>query len=139
MWYSIHMVTNNPHYTVYDKNCPSRYVLALISDKWTALVVGSLEAGPRRFSELRREIDGISQKMLTQTLRDLEKNGIVHRTIYAEVPPRVEYRLTSLGKSLMQPLATIRSWSEAHIAEIQSARMTYESKNDGKTPTIPSG
>ncbi len=123
------MVTNRSLYNVYDENCPSRTVLALISDKWTPLIVGSLESGPRRFTEIRREIGGISQKMLTQTLRDLEKNGIVQRTIYAEVPPRVEYCLTALGKSLMQPLAAIRSWAEAHIDQIQNARDTYNNEH----------
>ncbi len=133
MWYSTLMETIEKQFNVYDENCPSRYVLTLISDKWTALVVGSLEHGSRRFSELRREIGGISQKMLTLTLRDLEKNGIVQRTIYAEVPPRVEYRLTPLGKSLMKPLATIRTWAEAHIEEIQTARTEFEKANSQKT------
>lgn len=113
---------------VYSHNCPTRQVLDRIGDKWTALIIGVLEEGPQRFSELRRCIGGISQKMLTQTLRNLERDGLVNRTVYAEVPPRVEYKLTPLGKTLCEPLAAIRDWSMDHIDEIVTAQSVYDAK-----------
>ncbi len=114
---------------VYASNCPTRQVLDRIGDKWTALVIGMLEEGPKRFSELRRAIGGISQKMLTQTLRSLERDGLVNRTVYAEVPPRVEYELTPLGETLCTPIAAIRQWAEANIAEVAAAQAAYDSRN----------
>ena len=124
------MVTKEITYNVYHKTCPSRQVLDIIANKWTALVIGTLNDGPCRFSQLKREIDGISQKMLTQTLRELERNGIVSRTIYAEVPPRVEYELTSLGQSLKKPLDQVRDWAEQHIDQIHSAQQQYDKRSD---------
>ena len=88
-------------HNVYDKNCPTRHALDLIGDKYTVLVIIFLQDSPRRFSELQRMITGISQKVLTQTLRSLEREGLLTRTIYPEVPPRVEYALTSLGETLI--------------------------------------
>lgn len=113
---------------IYASDCPTRWLLDCIADKWTALVIGLLEDGPLRFSELRRHIGGISQKMLTQTLRDLERDGLVERTVYAEVPPRVEYKLTPLGETLCPPLAALRDWAEGHIHEVSSAQAAYEAK-----------
>jgi len=113
---------------VYASDCPTRQVLDRIGDKWTALVMGMLEQEPQRFSELQRGIGGISQKMLTQTLRSLERDGLVNRTVYAEVPPRVEYALTSLGETLCTPLAAIRQWAEANIAEVSAAQAVYDSE-----------
>src|ERR1700709_165258 len=100
---------------VYSATCPTRQVLDLIADKWTALVIGALEDEPKRFSQIQRRIDGISQKMLTQTLRSLERDGLVGRKVYADVPPRVVYTLTPLGDTLCAPIAAIRRWAEAHI------------------------
>lgn len=111
----------------YAATCPSRQVLDRIGDKWTALVILLLEDGPRRFSELQRRIQGISQKMLTQTLRNLERDGLVHRTIYPEIPPRVEYALTPLGQTLCGPIAAIVSWAEQNINEVVAARERYDS------------
>jgi DNA-binding HxlR family transcriptional regulator len=111
---------------VYDENCPTRRVLDLIGDKWAALIVGLLEEQPQRFAALHRQIGGISQKMLTQTLRRLERDGLVRRTVYAEVPPRVEYALTRLGQTLCAPLATLRTWAEANIADVQAAQQRYD-------------
>lgn len=111
---------------VYRKHCPTRLVLDRIADKWTTLVVGLLEERPQRFSELQRHIEGISQKMLTQTLRELERDGLVIRTVYAQVPPRVEYQLTPLGRTLCEPIAAIRSWAEANIGEIAQAQQVYD-------------
>ena len=115
---------------VYDESCPTRRVLDLIADKWTALIIGVLADGPQRFAALHRRIGGISQKMLTQTLRSLEREGLVHRTVFAEVPPRVEYALTPLGVTLCEPLAALRAWAEAHAAATVAARQAYDARAD---------
>jgi DNA-binding HxlR family transcriptional regulator len=117
---------------VYDGDCPTRQVLDRIGDKWTALVIGLLESGPHRFSELQRSIGGISQKMLTQTLRNLERDGLVTRTLYPEVPPRVEYALTPLGHTLCTHIAAIRHWAEANIAEVTAAQMSYDRRSGSR-------
>lgn len=106
---------------VYSPSCPSRVALDRIGDRWTALIVGVLEDGPRRFTEIRDAM-GISPKVLTQTLRALERDGLIVRSAYAEIPPRVEYELTPLGLTLREPLGAIRDWAEAHIHEIIAAR-----------------
>ncbi|MFD6068950.1 MULTISPECIES: winged helix-turn-helix transcriptional regulator [Amycolatopsis] len=111
---------------VYSAPCPSRQVLDRIADKWTALIVGCLSTGTKRYSELRAAIDGVSEKMLTQTLRGLERDGLVSRTVHPTVPPKVEYTLTTLGGTLSAPLAVIRDWAEAHINEINDARARYD-------------
>jgi DNA-binding HxlR family transcriptional regulator len=111
---------------VYSAPCPSRAALDRIADKWTALIVGSLSTGTKRFSELRTAIDGISEKMLTQTLRSLERDGLVSRTAHPTVPPRVEYRLTDLGLTLREPLAAVRDWAERHINEVDAARRRHD-------------
>ena len=85
-----------------------------------------LEPGPQRFTALRRGLGKVSQKMLTQTLRGLERNGLVQRTVFAQVPPRVEYCLTPLGQTLCEPLAAIRRWAEAHLEKTQAARVVYD-------------
>ena len=105
--------------------CPSRDVLARISDKWTVLVLAILIEGTTRFNGLRRRIGGITQKMLTRTLRDLEEDGFVSRRIYAEVPPRVEYTLTPLGHSLVKVLDTVRDWANRHAGDVVSARERF--------------
>lgn len=110
----------------YALNCPTRQVLDLIGDRWTVLIIGLLEERPKRFSELLHAIDGISQKMLTQTLRSLERDGLVTRTVYAEVPPRVEYALTPLGETLIEPITAIRLWAETHIDEVTAAQALYD-------------
>jgi DNA-binding HxlR family transcriptional regulator len=99
-------------------------VLDRIADKWTVLVIGALEDGSRRFSEIQRAIDGISQKMLTQTLRSMEADGLVSRTVFDRVPPAVEYRLTPLGETLKDPLVAICRWAMEHLPELQQARRT---------------
>lgn len=111
----------------YDRNCPTRRLLDRIGDRWTVLVVGSLSDGPLRYSELKKEIDGISQKMLTQTLRSLERDGLVTRTITAVIPPRVDYELTETGMSLRDPLRALENWAKAHMGEVTIARETYDS------------
>lgn len=115
-------------WNAYNSLCPTRQVLNRIADKWTVLVVSSLEGGTKRFSVLRREIDGVSQKMLTQTLRGLERDGLVTRKIYATVPPKVEYSLTPLGNTLVVLLRSIRVWSETHIEQVMTAQENYDSE-----------
>ena len=115
---------------LYTSDCPTRQVLDRIADKWTTLILGLLEGGPQRFSALQRGIGGISQKMLTQTLRGLERDGLVQRTIYPEVPPRVEYQLTLLGETLCGPIAAIQHWAENHIEEVIMAQNEYDARNN---------
>ena len=112
-------------YNAYVAECPSRRVLDSLSDKWVTLVLTSLESSPQRYSELSRTIAGVSQKMLTQTLRMLERDGLVTRTVTASVPVRVDYQLTSLGHTLLPVVRAIKDWSETHIAEVQAARAAY--------------
>ena len=116
--------------TVYDKDCPTRHALDRIADKYTVLVIIFLEDAPRRFNELQRMITGISQKMLTQTLRSLERDGLVTRTVFAEVPPRVEYALTPLGETLIDPLAALRNWAEQHIEAVVIAQAEYDASHE---------
>lgn len=108
------------------RNCASRTVLDLLTNKWVCLVVSALRPGTLRFGELRRRLDGITQKMLTQTLRDLERAGLVHRAVYPSVPPRVEYRLTPLGDDVAALMDSIRIWSETHIDDIRAAQVEYD-------------
>lgn len=115
---------------VYSRDCPSRVVLDRIGDRWTALIVGVLEDGPRRFSEIRDAM-GITSKVLTQTLRTLERDGLIRRTAYDESPPRVEYELTPLGLTLREPLAAIRDWAEIHLPEILAARKSADGHAHG--------
>jgi DNA-binding HxlR family transcriptional regulator len=107
-------------------SCPTRQVMATIGDKWAGLLVNALADGPRRHSQLAARIAGASQKMLTQTLRTLERDGLVTRTVTPSVPVRVDYELTDLGRTLLPVLRAVKHWSEAHISEIQSARDEYD-------------
>lgn len=109
-------------FDVFAAACPSRTVLDIIGARWTVLIIGALEDGPQRFGALERIAGGISAKVLTQVLRSLERDGLVTRTLYPEVPPRTEYALTPLGRELIGPLRALRDWSEAHIGEILAHR-----------------
>lgn len=109
--------------------CEVRHILDRIGDKWSLLVISLLGGGTRRFSELRREIDQISQRMLTLTLRQLERDGLVERTVYPVVPPRVEYRLTPLGETLLDTTRTLVVWTTNHLDEIAAARATYDARH----------
>jgi len=102
-------------------------LLSRIGDKWTVLVVQTLAEGPKRFNELRREIPSVSQRMLTLTLRNLERDGLVSRTVTPTIPPRVDYALTGLGRSLQEPICGLVQWSMAHVGEINEARARYDS------------
>jgi len=106
-------------HNVYSESCPCRALLDLLANKWSALIIGSLEDGPARFTELQARLPGIGPKMLTHTLRWLEAASLVDRTVYAEVPPRVEYTLTDLGIGVAQPLGQIRAWAEQNIDRIE--------------------
>jgi DNA-binding HxlR family transcriptional regulator len=112
----------------YVEGCPTRKVLDLIGDRWTVLIIGLLEERPKRFSELLHTIGGVSQKMLTQTLRSLERDGLVTRTVYAEVPPRVEYALTPLGQTLIEPITALREWAETKIDLVTAAQERYDAR-----------
>jgi len=107
-------------------------LLARIGDKWTVLVVTTLAGGSKRFNELRREIPSVSQRMLTLTLRNLERDGLVSRTVTPTIPPRVDYELTELGRSLFRPLHAIEEWALAHVEDIHSAQMTFDAEQDAK-------
>ncbi|MGY5766662.1 winged helix-turn-helix transcriptional regulator [Brachybacterium sp. DNPG3] len=106
----------------FDRTCPSRGLLDRIGDRWTVLVILTLQDGPHRFSVIRRRIDGVSQKMLTQTLRSLESDGLVTRTVYPEVPPHVEYELSPLGRTLLEPLGALFGWASANMPQVLAAR-----------------
>ena len=110
----------------FDPDCPTRVVLDRIGDKWTALVIGALEGGSLRFTELRARIGGVAPKVLTQTLRAMERDGLLTRTVHAQVPPRVDYELTLLGASLTAPIATLTDWAETHLTQILSSRAAYD-------------
>lgn len=115
---------------VYAAICPSREVLALIGEKWTSLVIGALEDKTLRFGEMKRICEGISQKMLTQTLRRLERDGLVMRTLYADtLPLKAEYRLTDLGRSLLPVVKTAKLWAEENLHQIKKSRVLYDEKN----------
>ncbi len=121
-------VPQQPDWNVLVSTCPSRTSLARIASKWTAMVVVVLGDGRRRFGDLRTAVDGISGKVLTDTLRDLERDGLVERHAYAEVPPRVEYELTPLGHTLHAPLLALSRWAEEHIAQVLTARESYDAR-----------
>ena len=108
--------------------CELRDVLDRLADKWSLLVVELLDHSTRRFSELRQEIDGISQRMLTLTLRQLERDGLVRRTVYPVVPPRVDYELTALGTTLLETIQPLVDWARAHRDEVAAARSAYDSR-----------
>ncbi|MGF1476835.1 MAG: winged helix-turn-helix transcriptional regulator [Geminicoccaceae bacterium] len=114
----------------YDQRCPSRAIVDLIGDKWTLLILPLLSEGPKRNGELMRRVGGISQKMLTQTLKALEQNGLLERRDYGEVPPRVDYRLTSLGRSLARLISEIDNWVVDNFHEIERAREIWAGGRD---------
>jgi DNA-binding HxlR family transcriptional regulator len=108
--------------------CPSRPILDLLGNKWTMLVMGALAGSPLRFGQLRRRLDGVTQKMLTQTLRSLERDGLVTRTVYPTIPPRVDYAVTDLGRDVADLLTAVRLWSEEHINDVLAAREDYDER-----------
>ncbi|EMY33929.1 HxlR family transcriptional regulator [Arthrobacter crystallopoietes BAB-32] len=111
-------------------------VLQRIGDKWTPLVFQVLKDGPQRFSAIRAAVQGVTPKVLTQTLRTLERDGLVSRTIFAEVPPRVEYGLTPLGQTLLGPLDAVRAWAEEHAGKILQSRQDYDDQAEASTAVV---
>jgi len=110
--------------------CPAvREVLNRVGDKWSVQVIALLGDGPMRFSELRRQIEGISQRMLTLTVRNLERDGLISRTVFPEIPPRVEYELTKLGNTLLVPISGLAEWAADHRTSIQEARADFDRRN----------
>jgi DNA-binding HxlR family transcriptional regulator len=132
------MSQSKPHVTIIDhSNCRKvSKILARIGEKWSVLIIMMLSNGRLRFSDLKRMIDGISQRMLTLCLRGLERDGLVKRTIYPVVPPRVEYELTPLGHSLCAPVTALGAWAHDHIAEIDAARAAFDER-EGAAGGIP--
>jgi DNA-binding HxlR family transcriptional regulator len=110
------------------EDCEVRQILDRIADKWSLLVIALLDKRRMRFTELRREIDGVSQRMLTVTLRQLERDGLVHRTVHPVVPPRVDYELTPLGVSLHETVQALVSWTDTHQRAIAAARSAYDAR-----------
>jgi len=122
----------------YLSQCASRTVLVALANKWTCLLVSALGDGPVRFGGLRRQLDGITQKSLTQTLRTMERDGLVLRTVYPTIPPRVDYELTDLGRSVIALMAGIKSWSEQHVEEILAARERFDQRAaEEPQPVLP--
>ena len=117
-------------------DCPVRDVLNRVGDKWSILVVAVLRDGAMRFNELRRSVEGISQRMLTRTLRSLERDGLVARTVTPTTPPRVDYRLTRSGRTLLDPITALAEWAEKNRAAIQGSRTRFDDRatDEGKRP-----
>ncbi|GAA2294577.1 helix-turn-helix domain-containing protein [Nonomuraea roseoviolacea subsp. roseoviolacea] len=115
-------------YDAYLEECPARQLLDRISDKWVSLLLNALADGPRRYSDLSRTVAGVSQKMLTQTLRALERDGLVARSVTPSVPVRVDYELTPLGHSLQPVMRAIKDWAESNIEQVIAARDTYDAR-----------
>ncbi|GHF81770.1 transcriptional regulator [Kitasatospora xanthocidica] len=113
-------------FDAYLAECPARQLLDRIGDKWTSLVVNALADGPRRYSDLRRRLSGVSEKMLTQTLRALERDGLLTRTVTGGVPARVDYELTVLGRDLLPLMRAIKTWAESHMPQVLDARAAYD-------------
>lgn len=113
-------------YNVYDERCPARQVLDRLADKWALLILDRLQHGPVRFNQLRRDIQGISQKVLSQTLKRLERDGLLTRRAFATVPVTVEYALTALGQSLVQAVSTLAHWAEQHMDAVLLAQASYD-------------
>lgn len=119
-----------PVYNPLNAQCPSRQLLELIGDKWTSLILYMLSSKTRRYSEMQHGIEGVSKKMLTQSLRSLEESGLINRKVYAVVPPMVEYSLTPLGKNLIPLILDIKVWAETHMDEVLAARQTYSERSE---------
>ena len=127
------MVEWNP----YAAACPTRMVLDRIADKWAVLVLGLLGNGPLRFNELRRRIEGLSQKMLSQCLKSLERDGLVHRHAIATVPVTVEYSITDLGRTLTDTVDALRLWAETHIEEVLAAQSRFDGRAQANANSFP--
>ncbi|SER77734.1 DNA-binding transcriptional regulator, HxlR family [Propionibacterium cyclohexanicum] len=127
-------VRDNLPADVMNPACPSRTVLARMGERWTPLVVEALDAGPLRFTQVRATVGGVTPKVLTHTLRLMEQDGLVARRVYAEVPPRVEYELTALGRSLREPVRAARRWAETHVGDVLEARDAWDQGHSSQAP-----
>lgn len=121
----------------HEQVCGSREILDRIADKWTLNVIHQLAWGARRFMELHRGVPGISQRMLTVTLRGLEEDGLVARTVFPVIPPHVEYELTPLGRTLLETVCRLMEWTVEHADEIQAARLAYADRQASARPSAP--
>ena len=115
-------------FSPYSADCPTRQLLDRIGDRWTVLTLGALEDGPQRYGTIAHRVEGVSQKMLTQTLRALERDGLATRTVFPEIPPHVEYELTPLGRSLRTVLTSLEDWSTGHMRDVMAARDAYDAR-----------
>ncbi|MDJ0396476.1 helix-turn-helix domain-containing protein [Rhodococcus sp. G-MC3] len=131
-----HTASPDGRYDVLAAACPTRQVINRVGDRWSLLVLSALEQGTLRFQELRRTVDGVSQKMLTQTLRILERDGLVERTVYASVPAKVEYTVTPLGADLARTIAAIRGWAYNNMSRIEEARESYDAMHPAREDPI---
>jgi DNA-binding HxlR family transcriptional regulator len=135
------METSQPllcQWDVMSAACPTRQVLGRVANKWTMLVISALsDDNVLRFSELRRRVEGVTQKVLTQTLRGLERDGLVERTVYPTVPVTVEYRLTTLGRSLASAVSVIKAWAYDNIEELERARQRYDESVESRATVAP--
>ena len=120
-------------YNVYSEACPTRLVLDRLADKWAMLVLGLLAHGPRRFNQLRREVEGVSQKVLSQTLKRLERDGLVARRAFATVPVTVEYSVTPLGRTLSDTVGALRAWAETNVEAVLAAQAAYDAQAGAQT------
>lgn len=124
------MDTNGATANILDPDCPSRVIFQRIGDKWASLIIQVLADGPVRFTALKKMVSTVTPKVLTQSLRTLERDGLITRTVHATVPPRVDYELTDTGRSLLVPLAQMRAWAESHVPDILKARDQYDDSRD---------
>ena len=120
---------------VYSANCPTREVLDRVADKWTSLIIGVLAKHPHRYGQIARAAEGVSPRVLSRTLRDLERDGLVLRTMLTVAPPAVEYELTPLGRTLDQVIAPLRDWAEQNVDQIYAARRTFDDELEGADRT----
>lgn len=116
------------HMGVFNTQCEAHQLLDKIANKWTILIIFALTQGRKRYSDLKQQIAGISPKMLVQNLRNLERNGLIKREVYPTIPPRVDYSLTALGKSLAEPLAVLGEWAYQHISNVNTAMEKYDNR-----------
>ncbi|OLT21557.1 HxlR family transcriptional regulator [Pseudonocardia sp. CNS-139] len=135
--------TDGPYNDAYQwdtrEDCEVRQILDRIADKWSLLVIALLDRRTLRFTQLRREIDGVSQRMLTVTLRQLERDGLVRRTVHPVVPPRVDYELTKLGTTLLETTQALVAWTETHQGEVAAARADYDRRKIAEGEAAPAG
>ncbi|GAA0911026.1 winged helix-turn-helix transcriptional regulator [Virgisporangium aurantiacum] len=130
---------STPHFNAFAASCPSRRLLDTIGDKWVSLLIVALGLrGPLRYSQLTSQIEGVSQKMLTQSLRRMERDGLVTRTLTPSMPVRVDYELTLLGQSLLAVMNQLKEWAELHMSQVDAARAAYDRTTRGLEPPLPS-